>query len=174
MVAAPGARASDPPTWRLAISATCSGAAVCGGFRTLTGSCTYVGSSSGSLASCQSLLIGDIGVFTEAIHGTAWDMEPGLLTPATAVDEFFITDGTITYTGPAIVAFIPTGGPQALGCAIVGKTITCAIPVLEVAGLYSPDSLDPVILGHFASNVCFGTGIADASCSFIQQLTLVN
>lgn len=174
VVTAPGARASGPPTWQLAISAMRSGGDGCGGFTTLSSACSFVGATSGSAASCQLLLIGGIGIATESISGTAWDMAPGLLTPVTGVDDFFITDGTITYTGPAIVGFIATGGPQALGCTIVGKTITCSIPVLEAATLYGPDALAPVIPGHYAANVCFGTGIVDPSCSFNQQLTLVS
>jgi len=174
MVVAPGARASGPPTWQLAVSAMCSDGAVCGGFTTLSSACTFAGATSGSAASCHLLLIGSIGIATESISGTAWDMEPGLLTPVAGANDFFITDGTITYAGPAIVGFIATGGPQAIGCTIVGKTITCAIPVLEAATLYAPDALAPVILGHYASNVCFGTGIVDPSCSFNQQLTLVS
>lgn len=174
LVVAPSARASGPPTWTLAVSASCSGGSVCGGFTTLTGSCSFVGTASGSTATCHALLIGDIGVVTEAIAGTAWDMEPGLLTPATGAADFFISDGMNKYTGPAAVGAIAAGLPQALGCAIAGATFTCPLAVVEAAGLYSPDTLDPVIVGHYASNVCFGTGVVDSGCSFIQQLTFVD
>ncbi len=172
VLAAPNARASRPPRWQLAISANCSGGDVCGGFAMLNGNCEFVGASSGSEASCESLLSGAIGTLQESISGTAWDIEPGLLTPVTGVGEFFITDGEVTYAGPAIVAALH-GGFSLPGCTTTGATLTCPIPVVEAAGLYSPDALDPVILGHYASNVCFATGLVDSSCSFIQQLTLI-
>ncbi len=174
LVVAPSARASGPPTWTLAVSASCSGGNVCGGFTTLRGSCSFVGVASGSEATCQALLIGDIGVVTEAIQGIAWDTEPGLLKAASGADDFFITDGTDTYTGPAAVGAIAAGLPQALGCTVTGATFTCPLAVVEAAGLYSPDTLEPVIVGHYASTVCFGTGLLDPSCSFIQQLTFVD
>lgn len=173
VVVAPGARAAGPPSWTLAFSASCTGGAVCGGFTSFVGSCTFVGVSSGSEASCQAVLIGDIGVAMEAIQGTAWDIEPGLLTAATGANDFFITDGTNTYAGPAIVGAIAAGLPGAIGCSVTGTTMICTIPVVEAAGLYSPDTLNPVIPGHFASDVCFGTGVVDPSCSFTQQLTAV-
>ena len=171
-LAVPGASASKPPTWQLAIAARCSGGDVCGGFTVLNGHCVFVGASSGTEASCESLLTGTIGTVRESISGTAWDIEPGLLTPVTGVGEFFITDGEATYAGPAIVAALH-GGFNLPGCTTTGATLTCPIPVVEDAGLYSPDALDPVIPGLYTSNVCFASGLVDPSCSFIQQLTLI-
>lgn len=172
VLAEPGARASKQPTWQLAIAASCSGGDVCAGFTKLNGHCAFVGASSGTEASCESLLTGAIGTFQESISGSAWDIEPGLLTPVTGVGEFFITDGEVTYAGPAIVVALHSGFTLP-GCTTTGATLTCPIPVVEAAGLYSPDALDPVIPGTYASNVCFASGLVDPSCSFIQQLTLI-
>ena len=174
-VLAPAARASNNAEYLVQISASCRSGGLCLGFTSLRGSCDFVGTTSGgSEASCHALLTGDGLVATESIAGTWWDLEfSPSLSATTGVDDFFITAGTVTFTGPTAVGALAAGVPQALGCSVTGATFTCTIPALESIGQYTPDTFDPVILGHYASHVCFDTGVIDPGCSFIQQATLL-
>src|SRR5579864_8480809 len=58
---------------------------------------TYFSPGSGSGASAGNLI-------HESISGTAWDMEPSLSPPPPSLppNDFFITAGTVTLTGPSI------------------------------------------------------------------------
>lgn len=170
---APRAAAASSQVWRLGVSATCTDGEVCLGFTKLTGSCYFVGGSSGSEAFCASALSSDFGLFAQKIYGTAWSIKHGLLTPSTGVKEFFITDGTVEFGGPVASLFLELGIPQAAGCSVTGQTFTCSIPDAKAAGMYDPDTVNPVILGHYASDVCWTSGVIDAGCSFIQELTLI-
>ncbi len=170
VVAAPGTRASGAPTWALAFSGKCAAPTLCAGFTTGQGSCDFFGTmSSGSEAKCATSFKGSLGVLTEDIHATAWHVAPG----GTGMNDFFTTDGTVTFAGSEVVLLLKLGVPPPPGCTVSGQTITCSIAALIPLGLFNPDTLNPVIPGHLALNLCFGTGLTNPGCTFIQQLTLV-
>jgi hypothetical protein len=66
--------------------------------------------------------------------------------------DFFITAGTVTLSGPSIAQAVKAGviptGPGL--CTVAGSTATCPIWVLEAAGIYGPDTGIPAAAGHYA------------------------
>ncbi len=105
----------------------------------------YFSSGSGSGASGGNLI-------AERISGTAWDVEPGVHPPPPPFpqDDFFITAGSVTLTGPSIGSVIRSGSPAPPGCTTTGSTATCTIAALESLGLYMPDTGIPAVSGHFS------------------------
>ncbi len=171
---APPARADDPGMWQLGFSGKCASADLCLGFTTFQGSCTFTGTrTSGSSALCLASFSGVAGVAAETIRGTAWDVEPSPASPAgPGANDWFVNDGTVTYAGPEI-ALALLAGFSIPGCTTTGATLTCPIPVVEAAQIYSPDTFNAAVAGHLATNACFGTANQDPGCSYVQQATFV-
>lgn len=171
---APGARADPAGMWQLGFSGKCTSADLCAGFTSFQGACTFTGTaSSGSSARCVASFSGVAGVATETIAGTAWEVEPSSASPAgPGANDWFVTDGTVTYAGPEI-ALALLGGFSIPGCTTSGATLSCPIPVVEAFGIYSPDTFNAAVAGHLANNACFGTAVKDPGCSYIQQATFV-
>ncbi len=90
----------------------------------------------------------------ESISGTAWDMEPCTIAPCVTPNDFFITSGTMTISGPDVVQHLGTVGPLllSLGCTITGETATCSLLVWEGLGTYNPDTGIPTVAGHYNLN----------------------
>ncbi|HEV2139317.1 MAG TPA: hypothetical protein VGR53_10800, partial [Nitrososphaerales archaeon] len=104
----------------------------------------------------------------ESIMGTAWGEGPCTLPPCLTSTDFYITDGTMTLTGPAAGQIIAIAGPLLVsaGCTITGSTITCPLSVWEVvppgcipggsptlpACIYAPDTGIPTTPGHYNAN----------------------
>jgi hypothetical protein len=113
------------------------------------------------------------GLFHQSIHGTKWIMLPttmGPPLPGLPADDFFITDGTMTITGPLVVKIVtPSGIPPPPGCTLSGQSATCPIPVWEtippgctpgVNCLYSSDTGIPAAPGHYSfANILEAIGI---------------
>jgi hypothetical protein len=102
-------------------------------------------STSGSGASGGNLI-------AERISGTAWDVEPSFSPPPPPFpqNDFFITAGSVTLTGPTIGSVIRSGAPAPPGCSATGSTATCTIAALEALGFYVPDTGIPAAAGHFS------------------------
>lgn len=103
-------------------------------------------------------------LFHQSIHGTAWSMKPttmGPPLPGLPADDFFITDGTMTITGPLVVKVIgPSGGPIPPGCTLSGQSATCPLSVFEGFGLYNPDTGVPAAPGHYSfANLLEAVGV---------------
>jgi hypothetical protein len=64
--------------------------------------------------------------------------------------DFFVNDGSITLTGSSVARLLGTGAAPPPGCTVSGGTVTCPIPVLEVAGIYFPDTGIPAAPGHYS------------------------
>jgi len=104
---------------------------------------------SGSSGASNGVLI------SQRISGTAWDMEASAMPPPPGsglpADDFFITAGTFTLTGPFVGSLIRSGSPPPPGCTVTGSTATCTIsPLLEKAGIYMADTGIPAGAGHFS------------------------
>ncbi len=94
--------------------------------------------------------------FQESIQGTTWDEEPCTIQPCLPLGsssplDFFITAGTVTLSGPLILA-LEQSGPPPPPCTTTGTTVTCPIWVLEKIGFYNPDTGIPVVPGHYNLN----------------------
>jgi hypothetical protein len=132
------------------------------------GWCDFVGSTSGTDADCSlaNYFFGATGASTgflasERIHGSAWDEEPcsPMFCLFPGAQDFFITAGTVTLSGPSIAqavkaGMVPTGPGQ---CTVAGTVATCPISVLEPLGIYSPDTGIPAAAGHYALRGIFGS-----------------
>jgi hypothetical protein len=158
--------------WQTAFSGNCNNLTYCGvtlmdgtfiparsGF---WGWCEFGGTStlamSGTDADCQvttyshsSSSLASFPTFHQAIHGTAWDMEPSTfpVPPGLPLNDFFITDGSVTLSGPTVVQAIAAGFPLT-GCTVSGQTVTCPIPAAEALHIYSPDTGIPAAPGHYS------------------------
>ena len=161
--------------WQTTFSGNCNNLAFCG--VTINGTfiparsgfwgwCEFGGTStpaiSGTDADCQvttyshsSTSSASFPTFHQAIHGTAWDMEPSSfpVPPGLPPNDFFITDGTVTLSGPTVVQAIAAGLPLPPACTVSGKTVTCPIAAAEAVGIYFPDTGIPAAAGHYSQAV---------------------
>jgi hypothetical protein len=140
------------------------------------GWCDFAGSApdgqSGTEADCQSTFYAFPGqqganngfLITTSVQGTAWSMMPTLMPPLPGIppDDFFITDGTVSFTGPVftqppppnctitgqiVTCTTPTG---TVSCTLIGKTLTCSVPGAEALRFYNPDTGVPAKAGHYS------------------------
>ncbi len=126
---------------------------------------------SGTSADCTLDLYGyntsNPGAFSvhEAIQGTAWSVAP-----CTSFcflqnqQDFMITAGTMTLSGPIALGIINIAGPQLVqaGCTITGGTVTCSLSLWEKLPpgcsqtkgtcIYSPDTGIPAAPGKYNLN----------------------
>jgi hypothetical protein len=138
------------------------------------GWCDFAGSAadgkSGTDADCQvtTYFFAGQGASTgnllhQSIHGTAWSMQPSTFPPVPGLPpiDFFITDGTMTITGPFVVKFISQlPGPPPSGCMLSGQSATCPLAFWESVHLYSPDTGVPAQAGHYSlSNLLEAVGV---------------
>jgi hypothetical protein len=182
----PAANAYGKSNWQATFSGNCNNATHCGGTTSgFWGWCSFGGGTStgGNNADCESSNYahgslcatlpppGCIDVHI-SISGSAWDIEPSLFAPG--VNDFFITAGYQTISGPTIVQALAQGllNLPVPPCSIKGESITCPISVFELAGIYSPDTGIGAVPGHFSSNTCFD-GISAPGCHYNQQVTLL-
>ena len=156
---ATSANAYGPANWQATFSGNFDNQSGAGGIG-FWGWCAFSGGAgSGKPADCSfsNYFFGTGGantgfLFSARINGTLWDMEPTSFTPLPPgfpPDDFFITAGTETLSGPAIVRGIAAGLVPP-GCTVTGSTLTCPIPVLEKAGLYMPDTGIPAAADHYS------------------------
>lgn len=168
IVAAPGARAYGAANWQAAFAGTITSPT--SGNSGFWGWCDFAGgsgspASSGNEADCQvSAYFGPSHALqgVDSIHGTAWDEELCTLQPCLTADDFFITAGTMTFSGPAASGLIAIGGPQltGAGCTIAGNTVTCSLAIWSAippgcspgSCLYNPDTGVPDVAGHYNEN----------------------
>jgi hypothetical protein len=94
----------------------------------------------------------------ESISGTAWDEEPCTFPPCLTTNDFFITAGTMTISGPTVVQALKAGvgGTLPPSCKISGSTVTCSLSDWELLGIYNPDTGVPTAAGHFNLNAFLG------------------
>jgi hypothetical protein len=158
VVPSTSARAYGAATWQVAFSGNFNNATAGGGSSGFWGWCDFAGGvQSGDDADCSvsNYFFQGGGAstgfsVTERIQGTAWDVEPTTFpTPGFPPNDFFITSGTVTISGPTIVKAIASGFVPP-SCALRGNTATCPIPVLEAAGIYAPDTGVPAAAGHYS------------------------
>jgi hypothetical protein len=94
----------------------------------------------------------DVKAYTDASPERVTCMNP---------TDFYITAGTVKLTGPTVVKAIAAGffpvGPGL--CRLTGNTATCPIPVLEFAGIYSPDTGVPAAAGHYSLVEVLGSAV---------------
>lgn len=158
----PSASAYGAANWQAAFSGNFNNASAGGGGVGFWGWCEFAGGVlTGNDADCSTPFYlhppGNASngmLVMSRIHGSAWDTEPTLFPPplAPGVNDFFITAGTVTLTGPTVgqaiaAGLVPTGPGL---CTVSGSTATCPIPVLEAVGIYSPDTGIPAQAGHFS------------------------
>ncbi len=165
IVVAPRARAYGTSNWQVAFSGNFNNKSAGGNNTGFWGWCAFSGGvSSGAEANCKftEYIFNATGansgaLFTFTIKGTAWDMKPTTFPiPTLPPDDFFITAGTVTLTGPTIVKILATAvGPPPPTCTVSGSTATCSIGVLEAIGLYNPDTGVPAQAGHFSLKAVF-------------------
>lgn len=88
-----------------------------------------------------------------SIQGTAWDEEPCTIPPCLTPNDFFITAGSMTISGPTVVQLLQSGviTPNPF-CTISGSTVTCPLWFFEFVGLYNPDTGIPTAAGHYNGN----------------------
>jgi hypothetical protein len=159
LVAAAGsASAYGKANWQVAFSGNFNNTSGGGGSSGFWGWCDFAGGvQNGTDADCSvtNYFFSRSGASTgflvsERIHGTAWDMEPTQFNPPPLPPlDFFITDGTVTLTGPTVLKAIAAGMVPP-DCTVSGSTATCSIPVLEAAGIYGPDTGVPAAAGHYS------------------------
>jgi hypothetical protein len=92
-------------------------------------------------------------LFHQSVHGTFWSLNTTTFPPLPGLptQDFFITKGTMTLTGPLVVKFISSSGnPPPPGCALIGQSATCPLSVWEGFGLYNPDTGIPAAPGHYS------------------------
>lgn len=152
------ATAYGPANWQAAFSGNFNSAMAGGGGVGFWGWCEFAGGvRSGDDADCSTPFYlhppgnASSGMLVMSrIHGSAWDTEPPTFPSlAPGVNDFFITAGTVTLTGPTIGQALAAGFfPPS--CTVNGSTATCPIPVLEAAGIFSPDTGIPAQAGHFS------------------------
>jgi hypothetical protein len=169
----PISHAYGPAQWQVAFSGTSTNPAAhaSNGF---WGWCDFAASAadgkSGSDADCQVATYFFAGqgasagsLLIQSIQGTAWSMQPSTFPPLPGLpaDNFFITDGTMTITGPLVVKFISQlPGPPPPGCTLVGQSATCPLAFWESVHLYSPDTGVPAQAGHYSlSNLLEAVGV---------------
>lgn len=164
VVLSTSASAYGAANWQTAFSGNFNNITGTGGSTGFWGWCEFAGGvSSGNNADCSFSQYffssggangaASFGPLTIKINGTAWDIESSTFPPLTLppLPDFFITDGTVTFTGPAVVKAVAAGFlPPA--CTVTGSTVTCSIPVLEATTppLYAPDTGIPAAAGHYS------------------------
>ena len=168
---APLAHAYGAANWQVGFAGT-GNLPGSGGFG-FWGWCTFAGGvTSGNDADCQISTYfhsnpgGINGKFS--IQGTGWDMQPSTFPPIPGVptDDFFVTAGTETISGPFGALLISIAGPPLLaaGCTITGNSVTCPLSLWEVLPpgcsstnpcIYSPDTGIPAAPGHYNLNSAF-------------------
>ncbi len=89
--------------------------------------------------------------FQQSIQGTAWDEKTCTFPPCLTANDFFITAGTVTLSGP-LVLLLEKSGPPPPVCTTTGTVVTCPIPFLESIGFYNPDTGIPAAAGHYNLN----------------------
>ena len=158
VASAGSASAYGQANWQVAFSGNFNHTSGGGGASGFWGWCDFAGGvQSGSDADCSlsNYFFGSGGASTgflvnERIQGTAWDMEPTTFpAPGLPANDFFITAGSVTLTGPMIAKSIASGFVPP-GCSVTGSTATCPIPALEALHFYSPDTGVPAAAGHFS------------------------
>jgi hypothetical protein len=171
--AIPFAHAYGPAQWQTAFSGTSSNPAThsTNGF---WGWCDFAASApdgqSGTDADCQvaTYFFNGTGASTGnllhmSVKGTAWSMQPSTFPPVPGLpaNDFFITDGSMSITGPFVVKFISQlPGPVPPGCSLVGQTATCPLSFWESVHLYSPDTGVPAAPGHYSfANLLEAVGV---------------
>lgn len=170
----PVAHAYGPAQWQAAFSGTFVNAGV---NRTgFWGWCMFGGSAldgmSGTDSDCQVTFYGFnttgaanvFPVFHQSIHGTAWKMAPSSSPPPPGLppDDFFITDGSVSYTsqifrqppppnctisGQTVTCITPSGP---VTCMLVAQTLTCSIPAATALHLYMADTFIPTVPNHYS------------------------
>jgi hypothetical protein len=160
----PSVHAYGPANWQVGFAGTFTTPG--SGNSGFWGWCAFAGgtgspATSGTDADCQiSEYFGPSHSFQvrESISGTAWTEGPCTLPPCVTASDFYITDGTMTLTGPTIEQGIHSGQAQQLppSCTISGMTITCPLSVWESLGVYSPDTGIPAKAGHYNLNSLIG------------------
>jgi hypothetical protein len=90
-----------------------------------------------------------------SVQGTAWDEEACSFPPCATGDDFFITAGTVTLSGPFVLVLEQSGPPPPV-CTAAGTVVTCPISFLESVGFYNPDTGIPTVPGHYALLPAFG------------------
>jgi hypothetical protein len=88
------------------------------------------------------------GLFQASIQGTAWNVQPTTMGPPG--NDFFVTSGTATVTGPLVVTVLKSGAPVPPGCTVSGDTATCPLSFWASIGLITPDTGIPAMPGHFS------------------------
>jgi hypothetical protein len=183
---APAAHAHGPPDWQATFSGNCNDPTHCFGTRGgFWGWCAFGGgtgspATSGNNADCQSEGYShgeacETSLCVDAhfsVSGTAWDIEPSAFNPS--VNDFFITDGFETLSGPTIVHALASGAlnlPQP-PCVVSGQSITCPLSVLEAAGIYGPDTGVVATPGHMSNSIC-ADGVSAPGCHYNQQVTQI-
>lgn len=171
--AIPFAHAYGPAQWQVTFSGTFtnSTAHTTGGF---WGWCEFAGSAadgqSGTSADCQvtTYFFNGAGASTgnlmhQSISGTAWIIKPSTMPPPPGLpaNDFFITDGSMSITGPFVVKFISQlPGPVPPGCSLTGQKATCPLAFWESVGLYNPDTMVPAAPGHYSfANLLEAVGV---------------
>ncbi len=171
--AIPLGHAYGPAQWQVTFSGTFtnSTAHTTSGF---WGWCDFAGSAadgqSGTSADCQVATYFFAGngasagsLIHQSIMGTAWSIRPSTMPPLPGVppDDFFITDGSMSVSGPFVVKFISQlPGPIPPGCTLIGQVATCPLSFWESVGLYSPDTGVPAAPGHYSlANLLEAVGV---------------
>ena len=124
------------------------------------GWCDFAGSASdglsGTSADCQLSVYmfngggaSNGGLFHADIQGNSWNVQPSTMGGPPA-NDFFVTSGTATVTGPLVVTVLKSGGPVPPGCTVSGDTATCPLSFWSAIGLISPDTGIPAVPGHFS------------------------
>jgi hypothetical protein len=153
--AVPLGHAYGAAQWQTGFSGNCNNMSLCGGISGFWGWCDFAGSTTattGTNADCEISFYffnntagpTSFVALTESIQGTAWSVAPGFITPILGINDFFITDGTITVSGP--VVFQHTGS---------GQPVTFTIAQAEAIHLYSPDTGIPAAAGHYSMAAIF-------------------
>ncbi len=161
--------------FQVGFSGNCNNVSLCGGgVSGFWGWCEFGGSTSkttGTDADCQITFYffnhtggPSFGPITDSIRGTQWSLAPGAGTPIFGVPDFFITDGTVTVSGP--VVFQHTGS---------GQPVTFTVAQAIALGIITADTFIPLVPGHLSFSLCFGSSppISAPGCHFDQQLTVI-
>lgn len=145
-----------------------------GGTAGFWGWCSFSGgtgepATSGTDANCEVSVYMHAETGNQQLHmkitGTAWDQELSHMPPppgsGLTPNDFFITAGSMTITGPSAADIIDIAAPQlsAAGCTVSGQTVACSIAIWSVVPpgctpgvscLYNPDTGIPAAPGHYS------------------------
>ena len=186
---APVSYAYGHENYQATFSGNCNNTTLCNGHFGFWGWCSFgpwtgTLATSGSDADCQYSFYShsQIPAFNSptvhtSVMGTAWDVEQSAFGPFM---DFFVTAGSVTFSGPTVVQALAAGFGAVLisaGCTISGQTVTCPIPVAEGFGIYNPDTGIIFQLGHSQLQDCsafFGPSAAGITgCHYDQQVNQI-